>query len=65
MAQMEQGREYQGRCQDEVDVTHVQEEEIYELYEREGKSPLSQDDKVFQVPESILLHPLAIPRSNI
>ena len=44
----------------ELDLTHAQEEEIYVLHKRNGKSP-PLDDKVFKVSESILWHPLAIP----
>ena len=38
----------------------MQENEIYDLYERDGKSP-SLDDKMFSVPDFILRHPFAVP----
>ena len=33
-ARMMQGNDYQKRCRDELDVTHLQQEQTHDLYER-------------------------------
>ena len=62
---MMQENDYQERCRDEIDVTHQHQEQIHDLYEKEGKSPPYLDNKMFSVLESILkYHLVVLPKSS-
>ena len=60
VARMEKEHVCNGRCLNELNVTHMQDEEIYQLYEHEARSPPPLDNNIFQVSESIIQHHRAI-----
>ena len=62
-AQMMQEKNYQARCNDELDISQMEQDQMHELYEREGRSHAPLDEEIFSFLESILKRRLAVPPS--